>query len=213
MTSGAVFFKKVAVSEFDDAIIMIIEFFRIGLAKPTGDAAFWDEFYFHTFIVTSLFEKHKEEDMAKQPWTEKLFDKGEESLRRSSKSVDKWANRTLTILATIFFIVIIIMIGTMIYFSVGGSNAKKAQEGFYSSGAAVAASSSQTVEAPAENTEDGEESSQSSGPGTIQVQSGEGEAAIAARAGISIAELERLNPQHMTQGYWYANPGDVVKVE
>ena len=30
-------------------------------------------------------------------------------------------------------------------------------------------------------------------------------------AGISIAELERLNPSHMTTGSWYANPGDVVK--
>lgn len=151
--------------------------------------------------------------MANKPWTEKIFDKGEETLTRKSKSVDKWANRTLTILATIFFIVVIIMIGTMIYFSVGGSNAKKAQEGFYSSGAAVAASSSSVVQSSEENEDEDTESSQSSGPGTIQVLPGEGEAAIAARAGISIAELERLNPQHMTQGYWYANPNDVVKVE
>ena len=26
-------------------------------------------------------------------------------------------------------------------------------------------------------------------------------------------ELERLNPDHMTSGYWYANPGDVVNVQ
>ena len=48
--------------------------------------------------------------------------------------------------------------------------------------------------------------------GTITVLAGEGEAAIAARAGISIAELEQLNPSHMSTGSWYANPGDVVKI-
>ena len=49
--------------------------------------------------------------------------------------------------------------------------------------------------------------------GTITVQAGEGEAAIAARAGISIAQLEQLNPSHMSTGSWYANPGDVVKIQ
>ncbi|WP_142992087.1 SAG1386/EF1546 family surface-associated protein, partial [Streptococcus sobrinus] len=47
---------------------------------------------------------------------------------------------------------------------------------------------------------------------TITVQQGEGEAAIAARAGISVEKLRELNPDHMTQGYWYANPGDEVHV-
>ncbi len=40
---------------------------------------------------------------------------------------------------------------------------------------------------------------------SIVVQSGEGAGSIAARAGISVDELERLNPDHMTNGYWYAN--------
>ena len=47
----------------------------------------------------------------------------------------------------------------------------------------------------------------------IVVQSGEGAGSIAARAGISVDELERLNPDHMTSGYWYANPDDVVNVQ
>ena len=65
--------------------------------------------------------------------------------------------------------------------------------------------------APAASSEASSESTTASSEGTITVQAGEGEAAIAARAGISIAELERLNPSHMTTGSWYANPGDVVK--
>lgn len=48
---------------------------------------------------------------------------------------------------------------------------------------------------------------------SIVVQSGEGAGSTAARAGISVDELERLNPDHMTSGYWYANPGDVVNVQ
>ena len=48
---------------------------------------------------------------------------------------------------------------------------------------------------------------------SIVVQPGEGAGSIAARAGISVDELERLNPDHMTNGYWYANPGDVVNVQ
>ena len=48
---------------------------------------------------------------------------------------------------------------------------------------------------------------------SIVVQPGEGVASIAARAGISVDELQRLNPDHMTNGYWFANPGDVVKVQ
>ncbi len=49
------------------------------------------------------------------------------------------------------------------------------------------------------------------GEGTLTVQPGEGEAALAQRAGISIAQLEALNPSHMSSGSWFANPGDVIK--
>ncbi|MGC4431695.1 LysM domain-containing protein, partial [Streptococcus suis] len=37
-------------------------------------------------------------------------------------------------------------------------------------------------------------------------------ASIAARAGISVSKLQELNPDHMTLGYWYANPGDQVYI-
>ncbi len=80
-------------------------------------------------------------------------------------------------------------------------------EGFYGTSAASSSSeASSTAEQTAANTTESSE-------GTLTVQPGEGEAAIAARAGISIAKLEQLNPSHMSTGSWYANPGDVVKIE
>ena len=80
--------------------------------------------------------------------------------------------------------------------------------GFYNGETTVVSSSSVVPEAQkSESSSDNE-----SGEGTITVLAGEGEAAIAARAGISIAELEQLNPSHMSTGSWYANPGDVVKI-
>ncbi|WP_331271618.1 SAG1386/EF1546 family surface-associated protein [Streptococcus equi] len=48
---------------------------------------------------------------------------------------------------------------------------------------------------------------------TITVLAGEGATSIAARAGISVEQLQALNPDHMTQGYWYANPGDEVNIK
>ena len=42
---------------------------------------------------------------------------------------------------------------------------------------------------------------------------GEGEAAIAARAGISIAQLEALILVIWLQALWFANPGDVIKIK
>lgn len=67
--------------------------------------------------------------------------------------------------------------------------------------------------AATESSSDTSASSQTAGNGeTIVVQAGEGAASIAARAGISVEKLQALNPQHMTLGYWYANPGDQVFV-
>lgn len=86
-------------------------------------------------------------------------------------------------------------------------------EGFYGTSAAVASSSSTEQPASTEAAATPEGETTESSEGTLTVQPGEGEAAIAARAGISIAKLEQLNPSHMSTGSWYANPGDVVKIQ
>ncbi len=149
--------------------------------------------------------------MAKEPWEEDIYDKGENELARSKKTNGVVANRVLTILAVIFFVIVIVMVGMMIYLSTGGSSKKAATEGFYNA-AKTTSKSSESSSAPASSKAASDSSQPQSSEGTITVQAGEGEAAIAARAGISIAELERLNPSHMTTGAWYANPGDVVKI-
>ena len=73
-------------------------------------------------------------------------------------------------------------------------------------------SSEETVEEPSSSSEHPTEHPTDS-EGTLNVLAGEGEAAIAARAGISIAQLEALNPGHMATGSWFANPGDVIKIK
>lgn len=148
--------------------------------------------------------------MAKEPWEEDIYDKGEKELTRSKKTSDVVANRVLTILAVIFFIMVIAIVGMMIYLSTGGSSKKATTQGFYNTKATSKPSESSSVPESSKATSDSSQTQSSEG--TLTVQAGEGEAAIAARAGISIAELERLNPSHMTTGAWYANPGDVVKI-
>ena len=146
--------------------------------------------------------------MPKEPWEEEVYDDGEETLKRTNKLNGIKADRLLTILAIIFFIIIVAMVCFLVYLSTGGSDQKKQMSGFYNGETTVVASSSAPA---AEQTE--EASAEESEEGTITVLAGEGEAAIAARAGISIAELEQLNPSHMSTGSWYANPGDVVKIK
>ena len=75
---------------------------------------------------------------------------------------------------------------------------------------ATTTQSTETTEAETNQQEHTEAHTDSEG--TITVLPGEGEAAIAARAGISIAQLEALNPSHMSTGSWFANPGDVLKI-
>ena len=108
------------------------------------------------------------------------------------------------------------MVVVLVYLSSGGSNRTSALKDFYDSSApkveevTTVATTTQSTEA--ETTQQEHTEAHTDSEGTITVLPGEGEAAIAARAGISIAQLEALNPGHMSTGTWFANPGDVLKI-
>ena len=162
--------------------------------------------------------------MEKEPWQEDIYDNREEETRlerrhRKQKGKGVVANRVLTILASLFFVIVVAMVVVLIYLSIGGSNRTAALKDFYDSSAP---SSTSKVEESSSSTSKAQETKESTpsessseehtdGEGTLTVQPGEGEAALAQRAGISIAQLEALNPSHMSSGTWFANPGDVIK--
>ena len=166
--------------------------------------------------------------MEKEPWQEDIYDNREEETRlerrhRKQKGKGVVANRVLTILASLFFVIVVAMVVVLIYLSTGGSNRTSSLKDFYdasspstsaSSKVEASSSSSSKVEETASSESTPSESSSeehTEGEGTLTVQPGEGEAALAQRAGISIAQLEALNPSHMSSGSWFANPGDVIK--
>ena len=157
--------------------------------------------------------------MAKEPWQEDIYDQEESRAERRKRTQGRYlvANRVLTILASIFFVIVVVMIIVLIYLSTGGSNRTAALKDFHDSDASVVQVSSSSSSQPEQSSEPESTSSSSeeaaNPEGTIKVLAGEGEAAIAARAGISIAQLEALNPGHMATGSWFANPGDVVKIK
>ena len=156
--------------------------------------------------------------MAKEPWQEDIYENQEETRsgrRKRTQGRDVVANRVLTILASIFFVIVVVMIIVLIYLSSGGSNRTAALKDFHDSDANVVQISSSSSSQPEQSSESSSEhSEEATDPeGTTKVLAGEGEAAIAARAGISIAQLEALNPSHMATGSWFANPGDVVKIK
>lgn len=158
--------------------------------------------------------------MEKEPWQEDIYENQEETRserRKRTQGRDVVANRVLTILASIFFVIVVVMIIVLIYLSSGGSNRTAALKDFHDSDASVVQVSSSSSSQPEQSSEPESTSSSSeeatNPEGTIKVLAGEGEAAIAARAGISIAQLEALNPGHMATGSWFANPGDVVKIK
>lgn len=156
--------------------------------------------------------------MAKEPWQEDIYENQEETRserRKRTQGRDVVANRVLTILASIFFVIVVVMIIVLIYLSSGGSNRTAALKDFHDSDANVVQISSFSSSQPEQSSESSSEhSEEATDPeGTTKVLAGEGEAAIAARAGISIAQLEALNPSHMATGSWFANPGDVVKIK
>ena len=159
--------------------------------------------------------------MEKEPWQEDIYDQEESRAERRKRTQgrDVIANRVLTILASIFFVIVVVMIIVLIYLSSGGSNRTAALKDFHDSDANVVQISSSSSSEQASSSSEGKEESSTSSEhstdpeGTTKVLAGEGEAAIAARAGISIAQLEALNPGHMATGSWFANPGDVVKIK
>ena len=158
--------------------------------------------------------------MAKEPWQEDIYENQEEQTRterrqRNQKGTGVVANRVLTILASLFFVIVVAMIIVLIYLSSGGSNRTAALKDFHDSDANVVQISSSSSSQPEQSSESSSEHSEEAKDpeGTTKVLAGEGEAAIAARAGISIAQLEALNPSHMATGSWFANPGDVVKIK
>ncbi|WP_288176584.1 SAG1386/EF1546 family surface-associated protein [Streptococcus pneumoniae] len=157
--------------------------------------------------------------MEKEPWQEDIYDQEESRAERRKRTQgrDVVANRVLTILASIFFVIVVVMVIVLIYLSSGGSNRTAALKDFHDSDASVVQVSSSSSSQPEQSSEPESTSSSSeeatNPEGTIKVLAGEGEAAIAARAGISIAQLEALNPGHMATGSWFANPGDVIKIK
>ena len=160
--------------------------------------------------------------MAKEPWQEDIYENQEETRtqrRKREQGGGVVANRILTILASIFFVIVVVMIIVLIYLSSGGSNRTAALKDFHDFDANVVQISSSSSSEQASSSSEGKEESSTSSEhstdpeGTTKVLAGEGEAAIAARAGISIAQLEALNPGHMATGSWFANPGDVVKIK
>lgn len=157
--------------------------------------------------------------MEKEPWQEDIYDQEESRAERRKRTQgrDVVANRVLTILASIFFVIVVVMIIVLIYLSSGGSNRTAALKDFHDSDASIVQVSSSSSSQPEQSSEPESTSSSSeeatNPEGTIKVLAGEGEAAIAARAGISIAQLEALNPGHMATGSWFANPGDVIKIK
>ena len=166
--------------------------------------------------------------MEKEPWQEDIYENREEETRlerrhRKQKGKGVVANRVLTILASLFFVIVVAMVVVLIYLSTGGSNRTAALKDFYDPSAPASSSTSKVEESSSSSSKVEETSSSETTPsessseehtdgeGTITVHPGEGEAALAQRAGISIAQLEALNPSHMSSGSWFANPGDVIK--
>ncbi|HEL2651922.1 SAG1386/EF1546 family surface-associated protein [Streptococcus suis] len=159
--------------------------------------------------------------MSQEPWNEEVYQT--ETVSRKERLNKGVASTTVfTVLAIIFFVIVLIIGITAIYLSVGGSKTDSTKEFYNPSSAAVVAESSTSVAETQESTStdatetDTTETSSSlaeaTDGSTLTVQAGEGVGQLAARGGISIAELERLNPEKMTTGSWLAHPGDVVRI-
>ncbi|HEL2413499.1 TPA: LysM peptidoglycan-binding domain-containing protein [Streptococcus suis] len=159
--------------------------------------------------------------MSQEPWNEEVYQT--ETVSRKERLNKGVASTTVfTVLAIIFFLIVLIIGITAIYLSVGGSKTDSTKEFYNPSSAAVVAESSTSVAetqeststdaTETETTETSSSLAEATDGSTLTVQAGEGVGQLAARGGISIAELERLNPEKMTTGSWLAHPGDVVRI-
>ncbi|VGV37683.1 30S ribosomal protein S15 [Streptococcus pyogenes] len=158
--------------------------------------------------------------MAKEPWEEKIVDDTIGTRTRKSRNAfisTPW----LTALLSVFFVIIVAILFIFFYTSNSGSNRQAETNGFYGASThkktrkasnAKKTSSSSTTTDTTPSSEETLASSEGTAE-TLTVLAGEGAASIAARAGISVEQLQALNPEHMTQGYWYANPGDQVIIK
>ena len=150
--------------------------------------------------------------MAKQPWEEKVVDDNEIKISRKTKG-SVVSTPLLTALLSIFFVIVVAILFVVFYTSNRGSDKASETSNFYGASSSSVVSSSSEASSTDASSDDTTESSSSTGSrDTITVLSGEGAASIAARAGISVESLYELNPDHMTLGYWYANPGDEVYI-
>ncbi|HEL1629987.1 SAG1386/EF1546 family surface-associated protein [Streptococcus suis] len=159
--------------------------------------------------------------MSQEPWNEEVYQT--ETVSRKERLNKGVASTTVfTVLAIIFFVIVLIIGITAIYLSVGGSKTDSTKEFYNPSSVAVVAESSTSVAetqeststdaTETETTETSSSLAEATDGSTLTVQAGEGVGQLAARGGISIAELERLNPEKMTTGSWLAHPGDVVRI-
>ncbi|HFU4204673.1 TPA: SAG1386/EF1546 family surface-associated protein [Streptococcus suis] len=159
--------------------------------------------------------------MSQDLWNEEVY-QTETTSRKERMNKGVASTRVFTILATLFFLIVLAIGIFAIYLSIGGSTTDSTQEFYNVNNAAVAAPSSTTessVEAPTPETTETTASQTTplvdTGDGTtLTVQAGEGLGQLAYRAGVSMSELERLNPEKMVgpNGTWWANPGDVIRI-